>query len=121
MTQRLPFRSVSHSEGCRLWQSGWIAIDVRNPKEFELAKLPESINVPWYLSYRRDRNKDFSERMGKFANRKCIVLCQNGNRSKHAARELAQLGLLHPNSVELDKGLSAWLEHGLPVTDDDDE
>ncbi|MCT0206393.1 rhodanese-like domain-containing protein [Synechococcus sp. CS-1332] len=78
-------------------------IDVREPMEFASGHIPGSHNIP--LS-----------RLGSepLPEGPLVLLCQSGNRSSQGLADLLRRG--HPQPLaELEGGLGAWQEAGLPV------
>jgi rhodanese-related sulfurtransferase len=86
------------------WRDGSVAvIDVREPMEFVGAHIPGSRNVP----------------LGKLATADLpvtpfVLVCQSGARSQRGLVVLQRRGLTQPLS-DLEGGLMAWQQAGLPV------
>jgi rhodanese-related sulfurtransferase len=86
-------RAAPAAEGVRL-----AVLDVREPWELEICRLPDSINVPLALLPSR---LDALPRGGLL-----VVVCHHGARSRQAVRWLRANGL--GNAVNLIGGIDAW-------------
>ena len=73
-------------------------LDVRDPWEVEICRLPDSLDVP--LAHLSER-VDALPRDGML-----VILCHHGMRSQHAARWLRAQGFA--NAVNLAGGIDAW-------------
>ena len=84
-----------------------IVLDVREPNEYAVAHIPESINIPRGLlefsiwSLIPDKNE------------KILVYCKTGARAALAAKTLNELGYVHAKAVAT--GGKAWVLAGYPV------
>lgn len=87
-------------------QSETRLIDVRTPREYEEAHVPEAENVPL------DRLSKDASLAGD--SETVYVLCKSGGRASQACQVLAGAGGSQPVLVE--GGTDAWLAAGLPVT-----
>ena len=99
--QELNFRQVSMEEAVEIMEkdSSYLILDVRTPEEYRQAHIPNAINVP-------------NETIGageipELPNKQQLILvyCRSGNRSKQAAKKLAELG--YSNIVEFG-GIKDW-------------
>ena len=82
-------------------------IDVRTAEEYSTGHLPDSRNIPL---------ESLGERAGeldKFKESQLILICQTGNRSATACKQLGNLGFTRINN--LDGGIAAWRTAGLPL------
>jgi len=84
-----------------------VLLDVREAAELESGKLPNAVHVP--LSQLKERAGE----LAKYASRPVIVYCARGQRSRGAAGALAKAGIA--NIYQLQGGLKAWRDAGLPV------
>lgn len=75
-------------------------VDVRQPWEHELARLPDDILVP--LDQLADRSDEITPPAGALV----VTYCHHGIRSLNAAAILQQLG--HVNVASLAGGIDAW-------------
>ena len=82
-----------------------VVLDVRAPGEFEAGHLPNARNIP--LDDLERRSVDLP------AGRPVIVCCATGVRSAKAAASLRKAG--RQDVFNLDGGLNAWRQAGLPV------
>ncbi len=73
-------------------------LDVRDPWEVEICRLPDSLDVP--LTHLPER-VDALPREGML-----VILCHHGMRSQQAARWLRAQGFA--NAVNLTGGIDAW-------------
>jgi len=84
-----------------------LVIDVREPAEYVAGHLPESRNIP---------AAQLESRIGeleKFKDSPLILVCQSGARSSGACTKLGKLGFSKVQN--LDGGVAAWSEAGLPL------
>lgn len=84
-----------------------VVIDVREPAEYAAGHLPDSRNIPVGLLL--DRIGEIE----KFKDSPLILLCQSGVRSAGACPKLAKLGFTKVHN--LDGGIEAWVQAGLPI------
>jgi len=99
--------AVTAEKALAMAKEGTLIIDVREPDELkQLAyDAPNVVNIP--LS-------NLESRAGEVPKDKLVVVaCRSGNRSAQAIELLKAKG--HTNIVNLDGGLYAWQEAGLPV------
>lgn len=82
-----------------------LVLDVRAPGEFEAGHLPHARNLPL---------AELDRRLGELpAGRPLIVCCNSGMTSAKAAASLRKAG--RADVFNLDGGLNAWRQAGLPV------
>jgi rhodanese-related sulfurtransferase len=82
-----------------------IVLDVRAPGEFEAGHLPGARNIPL---------AELAGRLGELpAERPVIVCCNSGATSARGVGELRKAG--REQVFNLDGGLNAWRQAGLPV------
>lgn len=81
-------------------------IDVRSPAEFDSGRIPGSYNIPL------DRLDEAAATLAG-ASRDLVVVCQSGQRSQQAQRQLLAAGAERVHV--LDGGLQAWEEAGEQV------
>lgn len=83
--------------------AGAVLLDVREPWEFELARISESVNVPMStLGGRVDEIRALQES----ADTPLVLICHHGSRSMHCAQFLAGQGL--GPLINLSGGIDAW-------------
>lgn len=77
---------------------GILLVDVREPWELDIARLPEAVNIP--MAQIPDRLAEID--------RSCniVVMCRSGARSLSVARFLAAQG--YPTVSNLSGGILAW-------------
>lgn len=84
-----------------------LLLDVREPKEYENAKLPQAVHIP--LSQLLSRGSE----LAKHKERPIIAYCARGARSRMAGSILRKLGF--SEIYNLHGGLQAWRDSGLPL------
>ncbi len=85
-----------------------VLLDVRTPEEFKEGAIANSVNMDFYAS-------DFADQISQLdKNKTYLVYCRSGKRSGNTAKMLLEKG--YKNVVNLDGGINAWQEAGLPVT-----
>jgi rhodanese-related sulfurtransferase len=78
-----------------------LIIDVRTPQEFKGGHLEDAVNINAY-------DKDFIQQINALdRNKKIIVYCAVGGRSKGALKQMEQLGFNYV--LEMKGGYNAWL------------
>ena len=85
----------------------WQIVDVREPWEFEIVSLPQSIRMP--LAQVPSRHTELD------ADKPVAVLCHSGGRSARAAAFLASLGFSRVANIA--GGIDAWaleVDNSLP-------
>jgi rhodanese-related sulfurtransferase len=99
----LPVRSVSPSEAADRVAEGWMLLDVRTDDEWAEARIPGSVHIAM---------DELLGRMDEVADR-VVCVCAVGARSARVAQFLNAQGY---EAVNLDGGIFAWADDGLPVT-----
>ena len=82
-------------------------VDVRTPDEFNAGNIPGSINIDVMTGHFADEATACLDK-----ERTVAVYCRSGNRSKTAARILAENGY---EVIELGKGFRAWESAGKKI------
>ncbi len=82
-------------------------IDVRTVEEYSTGHLPESRNIPM------DNLGERAGELDKFKESPLILVCQTGNRSSSACKQLEKLGFGRVNNLE--GGIAGWRTAGLPL------
>jgi rhodanese-related sulfurtransferase len=94
-----------------------LLLDVREPGEFALARIPGSINVPRGV-LEQACEWDYDETVPELAGRRVpsvVVVCRSGNRSVLAADVLRQMGVA--DAVSLKTGVRGWNDFEQPLVD----
>ena len=94
-----------------------LLLDVREPAEFDLARIPGSINVPRGV-LEQACEWDFDETVPELADgreRSIVVVCRTGNRSVLAADVMQQMGFA--DVVSLKTGVRGWNDFEQPLID----
>jgi rhodanese-related sulfurtransferase len=94
--------SVSPSEAADRVAQGWMLLDVRTDSEWAEARIPGAVHVPM---------DQLTTRLGEVADR-VVCVCAVGARSARVAQFLSDKGY---EAVNLDGGIYAWADDGLPV------
>lgn len=82
-------------------------IDVRTPREYSGGYIANAVNMHLY-------DNDFEQRLDTLDKKKTVyVYCKVGGRSAEAVEIMQQKGFIH--IVELEGGMDAWTEAGMPV------
>ena len=93
-----------------------ILLDVREPAEFDLLRIPDSINVPRGV-LEQSCEWDYDETVPELAagrEQEIVVICRSGKRSVLAADMLLQMGFV--NVVSLKTGVRGWSDYEQPMT-----
>jgi rhodanese-related sulfurtransferase len=84
--------------------AGGVLFDVRNPDEYEEARVPGGVLVPL---------PEVPDRIGEFpTSGEVLVICRSGARSMRAAAFLRANGV---EAVNVAGGTMAWIQSGRPV------
>ena len=85
-----------------------VVLDVRTPEEYAEGHLDGAVLVDFYAP-------DFAEQLAALdTDVPYLVYCRSGNRSGQAIDVMEQLGFT--SVVDVDGGIVAWSDAGLPVT-----
>jgi rhodanese-related sulfurtransferase len=94
-----------------------LVLDVREPAEFALARIPGSINVPRGV-LEQACEWDYEETVPELAGRherSFVIVCRSGNRSILAADVMQQMGFA--DVVSLKTGVRGWNDFEQPLVD----
>ena len=101
----VPYKEIRPQEARKLHEQNTLFVDVREPEEFAQARIVGAQLIP--LS-------EFAGRFGEIPKDQPVVLyCRSGARSAQAAAWLAAKG--YANLFNLDGGIMAWYQAGLPL------
>ncbi len=95
-----------------------VLLDVREPAEFALLRIPASINVPRGV-LEQSCEWDYDETVPLLAagrEQEIVVICRSGKRSALAADTLQQMG--YTSVVSLKTGVRGWNDFEQPLTDE---
>lgn len=119
-TAKLYKEDISSSTAYKMQQKGALLIDVRTKVEFEESRAKNSINIPIFKDQNGKRvfNKVFLNEVyqasNKNLNKKILLICRSGSRTKVASNILAQQGF--ENIYNIQYGFQYdWLKVGLPI------
>ena len=100
--------TISQKEAQEIIKSGGVAIiDVRTPEEHSTSCLEGSVNIDFL-------DKSFPAKIESLnKNGKYLVYCGSGGRSAQAAKLMDQKGF--SSIFNLEGGIMAWLEKGMPT------
>ena len=93
-----------------------ILLDVREPAEFDLLRIPGSINVPRGV-LEQSCEWDYDETVPELAGRRdqeIVVICRSGKRSVLAADVMQRMGFT--NVVSLKTGVRGWSDYEQAMT-----
>ncbi len=85
-----------------------LILDIRKRDEFGNGHIKQAVNVP--LS----ELKNELDKLKKYRDRQVLVYCNSGNTSIGAGKTLQKAGFA--NIYNLEGGIGAWKEAGLPLT-----
>ncbi len=88
-------------------EPGTVLLDIRTPQEVAEGSIAGAANIDFYEADFRDRIASL-DRDASY-----VVYCRSGNRSAQAMKLFAELGFA--DVTEVDGGIVAWLQAGLPV------
>jgi rhodanese-related sulfurtransferase len=94
-----------------------LLLDVREPVEYSMIRIPGSINVPRGV-LEQACEWDFEETVPDLAGRRVgsiVVVCRSGNRSILAADVMQQMGFA--DVVSLKTGVRGWNDFEQPLVD----
>jgi rhodanese-related sulfurtransferase len=94
-----------------------LLLDIREPAEFTLLRIPGSINVPRGI-LEQSCEWDYDETVPALASgreREIVIICRSGKRSVLAADVMQQMGFV--NVVSLKLGIRGWNDAELPMED----
>ncbi len=94
-----------------------ILLDVREPVEFAMLHIPDSINVPRGV-LEQSCEWDYDETVPELAggrNRELVVICRSGKRSALAADIMQKMGFA--KVVSLKTGVRGWNDYEQPLVD----
>jgi rhodanese-related sulfurtransferase len=92
-----------------------ILLDVREPSEFAMLRIPDSINIPRGV-LEQSCEWDYDETVPELAARReqeIVVICRSGKRSVLAADTLLRMGFT--NVVSLKTGVRGWNDNEQPL------
>jgi rhodanese-related sulfurtransferase len=92
-------------------------LDVREPSEFAMLRIPGSINVPRGV-LEQSCEWDYDETLPELAagrDREIVVICRSGKRSVLAADMMLKMGFT--NIVSLKTGVRGWNDFEQPMED----
>ena len=92
MSARELAKQLADAQGCAL-----ALLDVREPWEVELAKIPGSLTIPM---------RSIPRRIDELPNAPIVVICHHGVRSAQTARFLLEAGF--EQVYNLKGGIEAW-------------
>jgi rhodanese-related sulfurtransferase len=93
-----------------------LLLDVREPAEFDMLRIPGSINVPRGI-LEQSCEWDYDETVPELVTgreQEIVVICRSGKRSVLAADVLLKMGFR--NVVSLKTGVRGWSDYEQPMT-----
>lgn len=94
-----------------------LLLDVREPAEYAMLRIPGSINVPRGV-LEQSCEWDYDETVPELAGgrgQEIVVICRSGKRSVLAADVMQQMGFSNVTSLKL--GIRGWNDTELPLED----
>jgi rhodanese-related sulfurtransferase len=94
-----------------------LLLDVREPVEFALLHIPDSINVPRGVleqSFECDNDETVPELVVE-RKREIVVICRSGKHSAFAADVMQKMGF--SNAISLKIGVRGWNDYEQPLVD----
>lgn len=85
-----------------------LIIDVRDPTQFELCALPNSINLPFQSLPQTLKEQNTPEELQTWKDRDVVVVCKLGNDSQLAVEMLRDKGVEARSLRDVEGGLRAW-------------
>ncbi len=111
---------ISSISAFAMQKEGALLIDVRTKAEFKKLRAKDSLNIPIFYAKNGKRvfNRNFLEEIYKVSqeniNRKIILICRSGSRTKLASNLLAEQGFTKVYNVQ--RGFQYdWLKVKLPT------
>ena len=104
-------RLVSPSQGAEIQANppdDLVILDVRTKEEFDTGHLEGAAMIDFY-------SHDFADQLAELdRDVPYLIYCRSGNRSGQATSLMQELGFT--DVADVDGGITAWAEAGLPVT-----
>ena len=98
---------VGAAEAGELAAGSAVVLDIRTPEEFIDGHVEGALNIDFYAA-------DFADRIGNLDRDVVyLVYCRSGNRSGQAMQLFEDLGFAEVH--ELQGGILAWVQEGLPL------
>lgn len=120
-TAKLYKEDISAKKAYEMQQSGVVLVDARTKREFNTLHPTDSINIPIFYEQNRQRvlNRNFANEIYELLkgdlNKKVILICRTGSRTKLASNLLANLGFTNVYNVQYGFALD-WQKVKLPST-----
>ena len=103
----------------RLKQSNALIVDIREPYEYKIMHIQDSLNVPRGI-LETACEYDYEETVPELVearNKEVVLVCRSGNRSVFAAEVMQKMGFQQVYSLKT--GLRGWNEFEQPLVDKD--
>lgn len=119
-TAKLYKDDISAQQAYNMQQDGALLIDVRTKREFNTLRAKNSTNIPIFYEKNKQRvfNKNFPKEIYLFANKdinkKIILICRSGSRTKLASNLLAYQGFKNIYNVKYGFDFD-WIKQKLPT------
>ena len=104
----MSFKSISVEDAAQSIKNGVLVIDVREQNEYDQAHIENSVLVPLSTVSAEKINEINPQ------NKTILIHCHAGKRSKVAANIILSQGYAG-EILELDEGISAWIEFGQKI------
>ncbi len=98
-----------------------LILDIREPYEYQIARIENSLNVPRGILETACEfgYEETIPELVQARERSVLVICRSGNRSAMAAYVMQQLG--YQNVASLKTGLRGWNDYELPMLNADSQ
>ena len=97
-------KEVSCEEANEMIANGSIALDIREPAEYEAGHIPNAIHIPrGVMEFQITDHPSFQDRDASI-----VIYCRSGGRSALAVKSLESLG--YTNTCSMAGGYTAWAE-----------
>lgn len=119
-TAKLYKDDISAQQAYKMQQDGALLIDVRTKREFNTLRAKNSTNIPIFYEKNKQRvfNKNFPKEIYLYANKninkKIILICRSGSRTKLASNLLAYQGFKNIYNVKYGFDFD-WIKQNLPT------
>lgn len=119
-TAKLYKDDISAQQAYKMQQDGALLIDVRTKREFNTLRAKNSTNIPIFYEKNKQRvfNKNFPKEIYLYANKninkKIILICRSGSRTKLASNLLAYQGFKNIYNVKYGFDFD-WIKQKLPT------
>ena len=116
------FNNINSKIAYEMQKKGALLIDVRTEKEFNYAHAKGATLIPIFFEQfgQRVENREFVKQITKLVknnkDRKILLICRSGSRTKYASQLLAGSGFTQVNNILYGFATrGGWYDLGLPI------